>query len=219
MKILQKRAVYLNNCKGYYIPQTRLFTLCRVIWLFMHVVLWFDILVDKCLSMVWSIPFFSNWAMSFKGSQGLKLLRPKEITSEKQESDIRCVKSNTLIPQAPGQPFIPDSDQSFRRCSASRNRYFPLHSQFLAINEGGSVSRGFTLLARGGACSCQLCSHSAENLCYMIPHLSAAKGICTNGTADFPLPSPHFQLFPISIRNMYSNNDTEQYEIKSKPRA
>lgn len=46
--------------------------LCRVIWLFMHVALWFDILVDKCLSIVWSIPSFSNWAMSFKGSQGLR---------------------------------------------------------------------------------------------------------------------------------------------------
>lgn len=46
--------------------------LCSVIWLFMHVALWFDILVDKCLSMVCSIPFLSNWAISFKGSQGLK---------------------------------------------------------------------------------------------------------------------------------------------------
>lgn len=155
--MLQKRAVYLNNCKEYYIPQNRLFTLCRVIWLFMHVVLWFDILVDKCLSMVWRIPFFSNWAMSFKGSQGLKLLRPKEKTSEKQEFHTRCVKSNTLIPHASGQAFIPDSNQSFHRCSVRSNRYFPLHSQFPAIN--GSP------LARGGEHSYQLCSHSAEDLC------------------------------------------------------
>jgi len=51
----------------------------------MHVALWFDILVDKCLSMVCSIPFLSNWAISFKGSQGLKLSIPKERTSEKRE--------------------------------------------------------------------------------------------------------------------------------------
>lgn len=51
----------------------------------------------------------------------------------------------------------------------------------------------------------------------MIPHLIAATGICTNGTADFPRPSPHFRLFPVSIGNMYSNNDTELR--KGKPRA
>lgn len=98
-----RKGLYLNNHKEYYIPQNMLFTLCRVIWLFMHVALWFDILVDKCLSIVWSIPSFSNWAMSFKGSQGLRLLRPKEKkSSEKQESHIKCVKTNTLIPHASG---------------------------------------------------------------------------------------------------------------------
>lgn len=51
----------------------------------------------------------------------------------------------------------------------------------------------------------------------MIPRLIAAIGICNNDIADFPLPSPHFQLFPISIRNTYSKNDRELR--KSKPRA
>lgn len=52
-----------------------LVTLCRATWLLMHMFLWVDILLGKCLCIVWSIPSFSYCAMSFKGSQGLKLLK------------------------------------------------------------------------------------------------------------------------------------------------
>lgn len=74
----------------------------------------------------------------------------RKKTSEKQESHTRCVISNTLTLHASGQAPISDSNQSFHRCSVRTSRYFPLHSLFLAINEGGSVSKGLTLLARGG---------------------------------------------------------------------